>query len=239
MEKKFLNIAIDGPVAAGKGSVAFALAQKYNLLYIDTGAMYRTVAYLVTHNHLNLNNENLILEKLKKTQIKLSKPTAREQDGRFITVQLNNQDISWKIRTEEIGLAASNISTLKKIRQFLVKKQQQIAQNNNIVMEGRDIASKVLPSAQLKIFLTAKQEIRANRRWLQLKNKGKNIIFKQILEQLKQRDYQDVNREESPLLIVKNSIIIDSSNLTIQQIITKIDKKLKRIIKKEKIQIYD
>lgn len=237
--KKFLNIAIDGPVASGKGSVAVELAKKLNILYIDTGAMYRACAYLVKKNKINPENEEKILELLSNNTIKLSQPNQNEQDGRLVTVKINDQDVSWKIRKEEISLLTSKISILKKVRTFLVDLQRKISQNNHIVMEGRDITTIVLPNAQVKIFLTAQAQVRAKRRWLQLKEKGEKHSYQEVLQQLKKRDYQDSHRKISPLKIAKEAIVIDSTNLTIQQIAKKIKKITKLIIKKEDINLYE
>lgn len=237
--KKFLNIAIDGPVASGKGSVAVELAKKLNILYIDTGAMYRACAYLVKKNKINPENEEKILELLSNNTIKLSQPNQNEQDGRLVTVKINDQDVSWKIRKEEISLLTSKISILKKVRSFLVDLQRKISQNNHIVMEGRDITTTVLPNAQVKIFLTAQSQVRAKRRWLQLKEKEEKHSYQEILQQLKQRDYQDTHRKISPLKIAKEATVIDSTNLTIQQIVKKITKITKLIIKKEDINLYE
>lgn len=237
--KKFLNIAIDGPVASGKGSVAVELAKKLKILYIDTGAMYRACAYLVKKNKINPENEEKILELLSNNTIKLSQPNQNEQDGRLVTVKINDQDVSWKIRKEEISLLTSKISILKKVRTFLVDLQRKISQNNHIVMEGRDITTTVLPNAQVKIFLTAKSQVRAKRRWLQIKEKEEKHSYQEILQQLKQRDYQDTHRKISPLKIAKEAIVIDSTNLTIQQIVKKITKITKLVIKKEDINLYE
>lgn len=237
--KKFLNIAIDGPVASGKGSVAVELSKQLNILYIDTGAMYRACAYLVKKNKINPENEQEILKILSSNKIDLSQPNNEEQDGRLVTVKINQEDVSWEIRKEEISILTSKISALKEVRAFLVDLQRKISQGNHIVMEGRDITTVVLPKAQIKIFLTAQSEIRAKRRWQQLKEKNQNYPYEEILKQLKQRDYQDSHREASPLKIASDAIIIDSSNLTINQITKKIKKIAKQVIKKEQINLYE
>jgi cytidylate kinase len=237
--KKFLSIAIDGPVASGKGSVAVELAEQLKILYIDTGAMYRACAFLAKQNNISPKSEEEILKILHKNQIRLFKPNENEQDGRLVTVKANDLDISWEIRKEEISILTSQISMLKKIRTFLVNLQRKIAQDNHIIMEGRDITTTVLPNAQVKIFLTAKNEVRAKRRWLQLKEKGQTYSYEEILERLKKRDYQDSHREISPLKIAKDAIIIDSTELSISQIVKKIKKITHKIIKEEKINLYE
>ena len=219
---QYFAIAIDGPVSAGKGTVSKLVAQKMSFLYIDTGAMYRVAGLLAIENNIDLSSEDEISEILEKSTIEMRNPNENESDGRLTTVIVNGKDVSWKIRTEEMGKAASKVATLKKVREVLVAKQQKIAKNQNVVMEGRDIAKRVLPSAQLKIYLTASELVRAKRRYLQYLTKGIDTSFEEVYEELLARDYQDSNRENDPLTIVPGAWVLDSSDLPIEKVVSAI-----------------
>ena len=199
------QIAIDGPVAAGKGTVSRIVAQRLGFLYIDTGAMYRMAAYLAHKNGVSFEDEGKIVELINNAQMEMENPDEDEQDGRLITLILNGEDVSWKVRTEEISQGASIVSTHPKVRQVLVEKQQQIANGQNVVMEGRDITYRVLPDAQLKIFLTANPEARATRRLLQLQLKGFDVTLNNILTEINERDERDMGRSADPLQIVDDA----------------------------------
>lgn len=215
----YFQIAIDGPVAAGKGTVSRLVAERLNFLYIDTGAMYRVTAYLALQHAIEYSDIEGLVAILKKTNIEMSNPTPEELDGRLTTVLVDGDDVSWKIRTEAVGNGASQVAQLKAVREILVEKQQEIAASQNVVMEGRDITYRVLPHAQLKIYLTGKDFVRANRRHLQLQSRGVDVTFNEVFLDLKERDSLDMNRETDPLQIVDDAWVLDTSDLTIRQVV--------------------
>jgi len=226
---KIFHIAVDGPVAAGKGTVCRLVATKLGILYVDTGAMYR-VAALVAKNHgLDFDQEEKILPFLEKAKIDLQTPNKNEKDGRLITVLLDGEDVSWKIRTEEFSFGSSTISKLKKVRQVLVKKQQEIAERKSVVMEGRDITYRVLPNADLKIYLTGSNLVRAKRRHTQLLIKGQDISFDKVHQDMMDRDKQDSERGIDPLKIVDDAWVIDTSDLSIEEVVDIIIDRVKAI----------
>lgn len=213
------QIAIDGPVAAGKGTVARLVAQRLGFLYVDTGAMYRATAYLATQKNLDVTDEANVVKALQTSTITLRNPKPEETDGRLSTVLLDDEDISWKIRTAEISQGASVVAAHPEVRKELVIQQQAIAAKQNVVMEGRDIAIRVLPNAQLKLFLTANEIVRAKRRHLELQIRGQDIPFETVLKDLVERDYADSHREIDPLQITDDHVVIDTSDLGIDKIV--------------------
>lgn len=223
-----LHIAIDGPVAAGKGTVARLVARRLGLLYVDTGAMYRTTALIALRNDVDPANEPQVVELLKQSRIEMRNPLPEEQDGRLTTVLLNGEDISWEIRTEQVSQNSSKVASLKAVREHLVEKQQLIAENQDVVMEGRDITYKVLPNATLKIYLTASAETRAKRRHYELQTRGQDVTFEQVYEELQQRDDRDMNRAVDPLKITDDAWVLDSSNLTIEEVVELIVERAKK-----------
>jgi len=222
---KNIQIAIDGPVGAGKSTVAYLLAQKLNILYIDTGSMYRAVALLAIINNLDFYNEADIMAILKKSTIKLLPPFKK---SRFCTVLLNNKNVTKKIRTQKVSWGSSAVAVLPQVRKHLVKLQKRIAKAQSVVMEGRDITTVVLPQADLKIYMTASVEARAKRRHKELQKKGIKQTFSATLKETKKRDRQDSNRETDPLTVTQEVWLLKTSNLTINQVITAI---IKRLIK--------
>ena len=208
-----INIAIDGPSGAGKSSIAKILAKKLTYTHLDTGSMYRAVAYKAMMNHLDIENEDVIVDMLKDTDIRLT------NDGK---IYLDYADVSDMIRTNEISLLASNVSKHAKVRKDLVSRQQKMALNKGVIMDGRDIGTVVLKDAEVKIFLTASTIKRAQRRYLQ--NQQLNIAsdLDQLIKEIEQRDYQDTHRAASPLVKASDAIEIDSSDLTIDEVIDKI-----------------
>jgi cytidylate kinase len=188
-------------------------------VYIDTGAMYRTSALLAKQNSVDYSNEHQLAKIVEAAEIDLRTPEGDEKDGRLATVLVNGKDVSWAIRTEEISIGASQVASLPEVRRVLVKKQQQIAVGKNVVMEGRDITYRVLPDAQLKIYLTGSDIIRAKRRHLQLLTKGQDISFEEVYRELLERDKRDMNRNTDPLKIVDDAWLIDTSDLSIEQVV--------------------
>jgi CMP/dCMP kinase len=216
------QIAIDGPVASGKGTVARLVAERLEMLYIDTGAMYRAVALAAQQENISLENEAAVVKLIARIKIELHRPTEEERDGRLTTVLLNNQDVSWAIRTEEIGSGSSQVAALVEVRKALVMLQQEIAMHQDVVMEGRDITFRVLPDAQLKIFLTASVEGRVKRRLLDLQHRGQDATYEQVLQDLQERDQRDSQRLADPLQVVEGVWVLDTSDLTIEEVVEQI-----------------
>lgn len=201
------QIAIDGFSSTGKSTIAKQIAQTFNILYVDTGAMYRCIALfaleagLVSLDHIN---EEEIINKLSHVEI----------DMQGAEVFLNSKNVSTKIRTLQVANVVSKVSTIKEVRAFLVEAQQAMGARKSVVMDGRDIGSVVFPNAKLKLFITAKPKVRAKRRYQELISKGENVNFDEVLENLTSRDKMDSSRKESPLIECEDSILIDNSNLS-------------------------
>lgn len=206
LDKKFV-IAIDGAAATGKSVLAKGIAKKLNILYIDTGAMYRATGYFFIKNGIELNEKN-IEENLDKIDISL------EYVNGDTLVFLNGKDITGEIRTEEMSMAASNVSKFKVVREKLVELQRKMAEGQSVVLEGRDITTVVFPNADLKIFLTASIDIRALRRKRDLEKKGEYLEIDEIKDSLQRRDLQDSTRKESPLMKAEDAVEIDTTDLT-------------------------
>lgn len=222
---RFFQIAIDGPVAAGKGTVAKKLAARLHFLYVDTGAMYRAAGLLAADNQLTIEekNETAIADLLQKAEFHLE--NTLDETGNLITlVSLNGKDVSDKIRTAEVSGLASKVATLKKVREVLVKKQQSIAEKFNVVMEGRDIGLRVLPEAQLKLYLTADLDERARRRYEQNKNIDQHLTLEMVKKQVAERDYLDMHRENDPLTVVPDAVVIDTTKIDAEAAVEKIIK---------------
>ncbi len=213
------HIAIDGPVAAGKGTVSRLAAERLGFLYVDTGAMYRVTALIAHRQSLSLDNEQSLVTAIEKSVIEMRNPTESERDGRLSTILLDGEDVSWAIRTEEISRDASVVAQLPLVRQALVKKQQEIAQNQDVVMEGRDITYRVLPNAQLKIYLTGSDVVRAKRRHFQLQARGQDASFDEVYKELYERDQRDMSRTTDPLKIVPEAWVVDTSDLSIDNVV--------------------
>jgi CMP/dCMP kinase len=228
---KTVQIAIDGPVAAGKGTVARLVASRLGYLYVDTGAMYRTVALLALRNGVSLEDEAALVDLVQQARVELKQPEGDERDGRLTTVLLNGEDVSWKIRTEEVSTGTSVVAKMAKVRQELVRKQQAIAQTQNVVMEGRDITFRVLPEADLKIYLTASAEERAARRHKELLMRGEDVTLDTVLRDLEARDKQDMERAVDPLQIVEGAWVLDTTGMTIEAVVDAIVRKLDEVIK--------
>jgi cytidylate kinase len=220
------QIALDGPVAAGKGTVSRLVAERLGFLYVDTGAMYRCVAFLALTNHIAPTEEDALLAELRKHDLTLRTPTPQEKDGRLVTVLLDGEDVSWKIRTEKVSNLTSVIAQLPKIRAELVKLQQQLAAGQNVVMEGRDITHTVLPNAQLKIYLDADPIVRAQRRHKELLARGVDVRLPEVLEDLRVRDERDSVKN---LKQVSGVWVIDTTHLTISEVIDLIFAKTKQL----------
>lgn len=217
-----IQIAIDGPVAAGKGAVAQGLSRKLNYLNVDTGATYRVATLLALTNGVDVRDELGILELIKNAEIEIRKPTLQEEDGRWNTVLLNGRDVSNEIRKNEIAVNVAKVASLPKVREELVEVQRKISSTQNVVMEGRDITSVVLPDAKVKIYLDAEVGVRARRRWQDRLRAGEEVQYDQVLKRIKTRDEMDMNREASPLVRTKNAVYIDSTDMEVDEVVSKI-----------------
>lgn len=210
------SVAIDGPAGAGKSSIAKKAANRLGFVYVDTGALYRAVGYAAMEADIDINDEEQLGKLLEAVKIEI-----KFQCGSRI-ILLNGKDVSDKIRTQSVSMMASNVSAVPKVRDFLFDLQVNMAQNNNVIMDGRDIGTVVLPNAQVKIFLTASPEVRAERRYKELIEKGQNVKFEEVLDDIIKRDYQDTHRETAPLRPADDSVYIDTSDLTFNESVEKI-----------------
>lgn len=210
-----INIAVDGPAGAGKSSIARAVAEEIGYIYVDTGALYRSIALYSIENELD--DESLV-NSLDKINIRL------EFIDKCQHVFLNDNDVSDKIRTPEVSMGASKVSAIPEVREFLFGLQKKIAAENNIIMDGRDIGTVVLPDADLKVFLTASAEERANRRFKEMTDSS--ISYEQVLEDIKQRDYNDMHRDIAPLKQAEDAVLLDTTGMTIEEV----KQKLKALI---------
>ena len=226
--KKHFSIAIDGPGGAGKSTLAKAVAKKLNILHVDTGAIYRTIGYAAFSRGLDAKDESQIAPLLKEIQIDMA---FDENSGQKML--LDGKDVSTEIRLPEISMYASNVSALPCVRAYLLEMQRDIARKRSVIMDGRDIGTTVFPDAELKIFVTASPEIRAQRRYDELKAKGEEASFDEILENVKQRDYIDQNREVSPLRKASDALLLDNSHLTISQQKEWLAEQFERVIKEK------
>ena len=218
-----INVAIDGPAGAGKSTIAKAAAKQLNYIYVDTGALYRTIAYNAVKKNV-VDDTNAVIALLNDTKVEL-----KYIDG-VQAVFLNGEDVSAYIRTPEISMGASKVSAIPEVRTFLLSLQQEIAKENDVIMDGRDIATVVLPNADVKIFLFASPECRAQRRYKELVEKGENVKYEDVLADVNQRDYQDSHREIAPLKPSEDSIMLDTSTLDLNQSIDLVIKTIKENI---------
>ena len=207
------NIAIDGPAGAGKSTIAKLVAAKLGFIYVDTGAMYRAMALYFLENGIQPEDEAKVSAACGQIDISL-----RYQDG-VQQVILNGEDVSGKIRTEAVGNAASVVSAYRAVRQALLALQQNLAKTSNVIMDGRDIGTCVLPEAQTKIYLTASSHVRAIRRYKELTEKGQMCNLEEIEQDIIDRDYRDMHREIAPLTQAADAVLLDSSALTIDQVV--------------------
>lgn len=214
MEK--IAIAIDGPASSGKSTVAKILAKDFHFIYVDTGAMYRAVTYLAIQHQVAFDQEDQLVELTK------NYPISFEQTGNGQLVFVDNQDITEEIRQADVTAAVSEVSAHGKVRQQLVCIQQKLAEVGGVVMDGRDIGTTVLPNAEVKIFLVASVEERAQRRYKENLEKGMASDFESIKEAIAQRDYLDSHREVSPLVQADDAVKIDTTGLSIDQVVAKI-----------------
>lgn len=218
-----MQIAIDGPAGAGKSTIARILAKEKNYVYIDTGAMYRAMALYMKRHRIDIKNEVKISEECVKSKIDLSYEKGE------LRIYLDGEDVSDKIRTQEVGEAASIISTYAEVRNQLVCLQRQLASDKNVVMDGRDIGTNVLPEADLKIYLNASVTVRAKRRVKELLQRGEMADLELIKAEIEERDYRDKNRKMNPLRKAEDALELDCSDMSIDEVVAAIDKEYSKL----------
>lgn len=215
MKYKDLKIAIDGPASSGKSTIAKLLADEFQLVYVDTGAMYRTLTYLALKNNVEVNDEQRLADLLKETEITFK----RDKNGQEVFA--NEENVTEAIRQNDVTNNVSIVSSFPKVREELVRRQQVIAEQSGVVMDGRDIGTVVLPNADVKIFLVASVEERAERRYLENKEKGIESDFERLKQEIIDRDEYDTNRKESPLKQAKDAVRLDTTSLSIPEVVKK------------------
>ncbi len=216
-------VAIDGPAGAGKSTIAKRLAKDLGFVYVDTGAMYRAIALYLTRYDISPEDESSVEAVLPGIDVRLEYTEGVQQ------VILNGENVSSLIRTEEVGFITSTASKLSCVREKLLSLQRDMAENYKVIMDGRDIGTCVIPDAPVKIYLTASVKTRAKRRWLELKEKGMDVSLKEIEKDIAARDYQDMNREISPLKQAEDAILVDCSDMGIDEVV----RKLKGLVEKK------
>ena len=213
-----MNIAIDGPAGAGKSTIAKKVAKELGFIYVDTGAMYRSLALYFIRQGIDKDDETKISEAVKDCNVTIKYIDGQQQ------VLLNDENVTGLIRTEEVGNMASASSVYASVRSKLLDLQRSLAANNDVIMDGRDIGTCVLPEAQVKVFLTASVDERASRRYKELVEKGEKPDLDKIKKDIEERDYRDSHRENSPLRQAKDAVLVDSSNMTIEEVVNAITK---------------
>ena len=212
-------VAIDGPAGSGKSTIAKLLAKKYNLTYIDTGAMYRMITLYLLENNIDIND-------LKEVERVLNTVNLDMQGDKFF---LDNVDVSTKIREKRINENVSKVASIKIVRDNLVNLQRKISNNKNVILDGRDIGTVVFPNAKVKIFLVATAEERARRRYNEFLEKKTEITYEEVLKSIKERDHIDSTRDESPFVKADDAIELDSTNLTIDDVVNFISKEIEKV----------
>ncbi|MDL2233146.1 (d)CMP kinase [Ruminococcaceae bacterium OttesenSCG-928-L11] len=207
-----LNIAIDGPAGAGKSTIAKTVARELGCIYVDTGAMYRAIGLFAVENGIPTKDAAALAPRLTEAKVAIE----YREDGQHIL--LNGRDVSAEIRTPEMGMAASDVSAMPEVRAYLLDLQRDMAATHNVVMDGRDIGTVILPNANVKIFLTASAEERARRRHAEHVAKGENVSYNKILDDIVQRDSQDTSRASAPLKQAEDAVLVDSTGLTVAQV---------------------
>ena len=210
------NIAIDGPAGAGKSTAAKLAAKELGFIYVDTGAMYRTIALYLLRNRTDIEDETALQAALEEIDVRIS------YDEGVQHMILNQEDISGLIRTPEVSEMASRSSARPAVRKKLLDLQRQLAAREDVLMDGRDIGTAILPNADLKIFLTASVEERARRRFLEMKEKGETCSEEEIRREIEERDYRDMHREISPLVQAEDAVLLDTSDMSLEQVVEKI-----------------
>lgn len=217
MLKRLLQIAIDGPIGSGKSTVAQLVAKKLHLFLIDAGGFYRAAAYVALRDKLPVTQYLNVARRFKKAQVVERKPNKTEQDGRKITVLLDGEDISWKIRTHQIDDLVAKFAQHKEIVSAVHEKERELAQSQSVIAEGREIGSLVFPKAQVKVYLTADVRKRAARRIEEYRKKGDKTLESEIIRALKERDELDMRRVYAPLVRARGAVLLDTTDMTAEQ----------------------
>lgn len=225
MNGEIINVAIDGPAGAGKSTVARGAAKQLGYIYVDTGALYRAVGLNALRNKIDTKNAKAVAESISRIKVDIVFSSGEQR------VLLNGEDVSEEIRTPDASMAASNVSAVPEVRAFLFDLQRDIAKRNSCIMDGRDIGTVVLPDAQVKIFLTASPETRADRRYKELIEKGTQADYNSVLDDIIKRDYNDMHRDIAPLKPAEDSVMFDTTGLALEASVAAVIK-----IIKEKIQ---
>ena len=210
------KIALDGPSGSGKSVMARAVAQRLNILYVDTGALYRAIGLYMFRKGIDINNTDEVIVNIKNVKLELT----HSDEGQIVL--LNGENVNRDIRLPEISMYASKVSAIPEVRQFLLDIQRSTAEKNNVIMDGRDIGTVIFPDAQVKIFLYARDEVRAMRRYKELVEKGIETTFEEVLSDMLKRDENDRTRAVAPAVPAKDAIMLDSSELTIDETISSI-----------------
>ena len=210
------NVAIDGPAGAGKSTIAKLVAKEKGYIYVDTGAMYRALAIHFLKKGIAPENTEKVIEACRDADVSI-----RYEDGAQ-QVYLNGENVTGMLRTEEVGNMASKTSAVPEVREKLLELQRTLAKENDVIMDGRDIGTNILPDADVKIYLTASVETRAKRRYDELKEKGEDCDLNQIAQDIKERDERDMNRETAPLRKAEDAILVDSSHMSIPEVVSEI-----------------
>ena len=211
-----MNVAIDGPAGAGKSTIAKLCAKKMNLVYVDTGAMYRAVALYLLESGIDVNDRAAVAEKCSGANVDI-----KYEDG-IQNVYLNGVNVTGRLREEAVGNTASVTSAVPEVRSQIFSLQRGLAERGGVIMDGRDIGTVVMPDADVKIYLTASSEVRARRRVLELEAKGEKPDFKEVKRDIEERDHRDMTREISPLKQADDAVLVDTSDMTIDQVAEKI-----------------
>lgn len=236
MKKNGLVIAIDGPAAVGKSTMGKIIARELGFLYIDTGAIYRAITWKVLKNNINVYDEDIISNLVSNTYITIKRKNRNSLKG-YYNIFIDGEDVTEEIRSPKIDQNVSQIAKLPKIRKQLIYLQRKLAKKGNIIMEGRDIGSVILPQADIKLYFTASEEERIKRRYKELIDEGYNIDYKEVKKQIVQRDETDSKRKYAPLIKAKDAILIDSTEKSIEEVKDKILKTIKKYRKCRKKQI--
>ena len=214
------TIAIDGPAAAGKSTIGELLAQRLGYLYFDTGALYRAVTWLALERGLDIGDEEAVVSLTKSVKIAIEPP--RVQNGRQYTIYADGRDITWEIRRPEVDNYVSPVSAYPGVREALKPQQRRIGQKGKVVMVGRDIGTAIMPHADLKIYLDASPEVRARRRYKELRERGEKASYEEVLADMRRRDEIDSHRRASPLKPAEDAIVVDTDELSIEEVLARV-----------------
>ena len=227
-----IRIAIDGPGGAGKSSLAKAVAEKLEIIYVDTGALYRTIGYYMLNHGISSTDAQAVAAALGNFTLELTYVNGEQ------VILLDGKNVKDAIRTPEMSMAASNVSAIKEVREFLLNTQRDIAKQHSVIMDGRDIGTVILPNAEVKIVLTASPEARARRRYEELKAKGKEVSYEQVYTEMVERDKNDSTRDIAPCVPADDAIMLDNSDMTAEQTTEAVIKIIKKAQKKQKKSFY-